>query len=80
MTQRGPDRRRITRGSALEWTSHRDPVCGMAVEATAELAALDGLTLRFCSEQCHSKFNATPARYLPAIRALDPTLTGAPHE
>lgn len=64
----------ITRSSALEWTSHRDPVCGMAVESTDEIAAIDGLTLRFCSAQCHSKFNATPARYLPAVQVLEPLM------
>jgi trehalose synthase len=53
------------RGRALDLVAHRDPVCGMAVETADETASVDGLTLRFCSAQCRSRFNAAPDRYLP---------------
>jgi YHS domain-containing protein len=39
----------------------------MAVEDPQETATLDGLTLRFCSAECRSRFNAAPDRYLPAL-------------
>jgi trehalose synthase len=57
-------------GRALEWVAHRDPVCGMAVEATSETATVDGLTLRFCSEQCRAAFLHDTARYLPAVGGM----------
>jgi trehalose synthase len=56
-----------TGGLALERVSHRDPVCGMAVEAAQQTATVDGLTLPFCSEQCKSTFTAAPGRYLPSL-------------
>jgi trehalose synthase len=56
-------------GRAFEWVSHRDPVCGMAVEAVEETAILDGLTLRFCSAQCRATFVRAPERYLGALGA-----------
>jgi trehalose synthase len=46
--------------------AHRDPVCGMAVEAADETATVDGLTLHFCSAQCRASFAAAPERYLHA--------------
>jgi len=51
-------------GRAFEWVSHRDPVCGMAVEAGEETTTIDGLTLRFCSSQCRATFASAPERYL----------------
>lgn len=51
-----------------EWISHRDPVCGMAVEAAAESTTVDGVTLRFCSEQCRATFADAPDRYLDSRR------------
>jgi trehalose synthase len=63
-------------GRAFEWVSHRDPVCGMAVEATDETATLDGLTLRFCSAQCRAAFTAAPERYLGRT-AVPPAPPGA---
>jgi len=51
-------------GRAFEWVSHRDPVCGMAVEEAYETATIDGLTLRFCSSRCRATFSAAPERYL----------------
>jgi len=66
--------RRLTagavRGRVFEWVAHRDPVCGMAVEAAVQTSSIDGLTLRFCSEQCRAMFAAEPARYLPAMGPL----------
>ena len=53
-------------GRAFDWVSHRDPVCGMAVEAGDETTTLDGLTLRFCSSQCRATFVRAPDRYLGA--------------
>src|SRR5262252_6086321 len=53
-----------TAGRAFEWVSHRDPVCGMAIEEAAETTTLDGLTLRFCSARCRATFAAAPERYL----------------
>src|ERR1700712_801558 len=43
-----------------------DPVCGMKVDpATARHRAEQaGKTFYFCSERCHEKFAADPARYL----------------
>jgi trehalose synthase len=51
-------------GRAFEWVSHRDPVCGMAVEVADETTTIDGLTLRFCSAQCRATFARAPERYL----------------
>jgi trehalose synthase len=60
------------RGHGLDLVSHRDPVCGMAVETADETANIDGLTLRFCSAQCRSRFNAAPERYLSGGGAASP--------
>jgi trehalose synthase len=54
-------------GRTLDWVSHRDPVCGMAIEASDETATLDGLTMRFCSAECRTKFAADPDGYLRAM-------------
>jgi trehalose synthase len=51
-------------GRAFEWVSHRDPVCGMAIEEADETTTIDGMTLRFCSAQCRAAFAAAPQRYL----------------
>lgn len=57
----------VSSGRAFEWVSHRDPVCGMAVELTDEtLTVKSGLTLRFCSGQCREMFERDPDRYLHA--------------
>ena len=53
-----------TRGRALDLVSHRDPVCGMAVENPEETVTVQGLTLRFCSAQCRNQFTSSPSRYL----------------
>src|SRR5262245_26426142 len=52
------------RGQAFEWVSHRDPICGMAVEVGGHTLTVDGLTVRFCSEACRARFAAVPGRYL----------------
>ena len=63
--------RRLAAGAPLlrgpDWATHRDPVCGMAVEAPGETMTVDGLTLRFCSAQCRATFADAPARYLAAV-------------
>ncbi|MCF1503937.1 cadmium-translocating P-type ATPase [Afifella sp. H1R] len=43
-----------------------DPVCGMKVDTSADkpTARHDGQVYYFCSESCHDKFVADPARYL----------------
>src|SRR5262249_48869636 len=48
----------VPAGSAFEWVSHRDPVCGMAIEEADETTSVHGLTLRFCSAQCRAAFVA----------------------
>ncbi|MBK5219619.1 MAG: glycosyltransferase [Thermoleophilia bacterium] len=47
---------------------HRDPVCGMAIEAAAGApqAMQDGEIFLFCSESCRARFRADPERYLRA--------------
>ncbi len=42
-----------------------DPVCGMTVKPESlHETVLDGVTHRFCSAKCKTKFDADPARYL----------------
>jgi trehalose synthase len=43
----------------------RDPVCGIAVPAdsTTPEATYEGVTFRFCSDTCRSRFVRRPARY-----------------
>jgi len=65
------------RGRALEWVSHRDPVCGMAVEVASETAAVDGLTLRFCSARCRETFAAAPGRYVPGVPGAGPAIAAS---
>jgi len=77
--------RRLAAGVAtarsFEWVSHRDPVCGMAIEHADESASLDGLTVRFCSAQCRAAFVAAPERYLRAMGGAPAAASGAvtPH-
>jgi trehalose synthase len=51
-------------GRAFESLSQRDPVCGMAIQTVAVTAAFDGVTLRFCSDQCRDQLMARPDLYL----------------
>jgi trehalose synthase len=46
-------------------SEQRDPVCGMAIEASAPevRAAYEGRDYRFCSELCHRRFLDSPGRY-----------------
>src|SRR5262249_33303083 len=61
----------VTSGRAFEWVSHRDPVCGMAVEAGDETISLpSGFTLRFCSARCREAFTTSPGRYINAPGVL----------
>ena len=71
-----------TAGRPFEWLSHRDPVCGIAMQAAEERLAVDGLTLGFCSRKCRDKFVAGPERYLghapPAAAPFPGAHAGAP--
>jgi trehalose synthase len=65
-------------GRAFEWVSHRDPVCGMAIEESVETETVDGMTLRFCSSRCRAAFAASGrnladdrARILVGAHALE---------
>jgi trehalose synthase len=51
-------------GRALESISHRDPVCGMAIQESIEPDTIGGVTLRFCSARCRAAFAAGSHRYL----------------
>jgi trehalose synthase len=63
----------VTTGRAFEWVSHRDPVCGMAVELSEETLVLEGgPTLQFCSTRCREEFERAPGRYLQAPGATPP--------
>ncbi len=44
----------------------KDPVCGMTIEESNAAATEEyqGSTLYFCSDSCHSKFQANPAQYV----------------
>jgi trehalose synthase len=56
-----------TTGRAFEWVSHRDPVCGMAVELSDESLVLEGgLTLQFCSAHCRETYARAPNHYMHA--------------
>ncbi|MDX8458723.1 heavy metal translocating P-type ATPase [Mesorhizobium humile] len=46
----------------------RDPVCGMTVDPAAgkPTAGHGGRTFHFCSDRCHTKFQAEPEAYLSA--------------
>ena len=50
----------------LDRAARRDPVCGMAIEASAEApqASHRGETYVFCSEACRARFRADPGHYL----------------
>jgi uncharacterized protein len=50
-----------------------DPVCGMRVDRSRALRAVDaGRTYFFCSDHCRSQFEADPARYAGSERAPSP--------
>ena len=51
-------------GRVLESISHRDPVCGMAIQESIEPDTIGGVTLRFCSARCRAAFAAASHRYL----------------
>jgi Cu+-exporting ATPase len=55
----------------------RDPVCGMTVapETAAARTDFQGETYYFCSQHCHAKFTADPAKYSGAREAA-PTVEG----
>jgi hypothetical protein len=52
-----------------------DPVCGMQVQTETAPATRrnDGRAVYFCSDRCAERSDASPARYLTAQRAPEPT-------
>jgi trehalose synthase len=59
-------------GRSFEWVSHRDPVCGMAVQLSEEtLVVPGGLTLQFCSAQCREAYMRAPNHYMHAPGAAE---------
>jgi YHS domain-containing protein len=55
-----------------------DPVCRMTVEtAKARTAVHEGHVYHFCSQDCRSKFESEPAKYL--VSAPDPASTKEHH-
>lgn len=51
--------------TTMDTTTHKDPVCGMQIEAAnaAGQSEYDGQTIYFCSLACKQKFDANPAQY-----------------
>ena len=65
-------------------TTHRDPVCGMAVDEAkaAGSSAYRGRKYYFCGASCLAKFKAEPDRYVQQTDSRDapPTLKPSSHE
>ncbi len=57
-----------------------DPVCGMTVDPTTVKFSTthDGKSYYFCSERCHAKFLAEPAKYLTPAAATASVVAAAP--
>jgi Cu+-exporting ATPase len=55
-------------------TTHRDPVCGMAVDAAKAAGATEyqGEKYYFCGASCLAKFKADPSRYLQRSEPVPP--------
>lgn len=51
--------------SAQSTDKVKDPVCGMLIDKSSAKANEDYKDVRyyFCSDDCHSKFKATPGKY-----------------
>lgn len=49
----------------MDITTHKDPVCGMQIEAAdaAGQSEYQGQTIYFCSSACKEKFDANPAQF-----------------
>lgn len=49
----------------MDTTTHKDPVCGMQIEAAnaAGQSEYEGQTIYFCSTGCKQKFDANPTRF-----------------
>ena len=49
----------------METTTHKDPVCGMQIEAAdaAGQSEYQGQTIYFCSSSCKERFDAEPTRF-----------------
>jgi|APSaa5957512622_1039677.scaffolds.fasta_scaffold264650_2 YHS domain-containing protein len=53
------------RNRDAESIDHRDPVCGMAVDAHSGYGMMhDERLYRFCSRECMDRFEADPACYI----------------
>ena len=50
-----------------------DPVCGMTIEESKAAATEEyqNTTLYFCSDSCHSKFQASPDQYVTPNASSD---------
>ncbi len=50
-----------------------DPVCGMTIEENKAAATekYQDTTLYFCSDSCHSKFQANPNQYVSSEEVSD---------
>jgi len=51
-----------------------DPVCGMKIEENkaAAIEKYQGQTVHFCSDSCHTKFQANPSQYVPSETTSEP--------
>ncbi len=52
----------------------KDPVCNMEIDMNSAVAQEEyqGTSWYFCSESCHSKFQADPAQYVKPETLTDP--------
>jgi Cu+-exporting ATPase len=46
-------------------TTTIDPVCGMPVQHTDQVATYAGQTYQFCSTVCRDRFEADPQNFIP---------------
>ncbi len=56
----------------MDITTHRDPVCGMRIEAAdaAGQSEYQGQTIYFCSSPCKERFDANPSQFSTQEAAL----------
>lgn len=49
----------------MDTTKHKDPVCGMQIEAAdaAGQSEYEGQTIYFCSSGCKERFDANPTGF-----------------
>lgn len=62
-------------------STHRDPVCGMAVDSETAAATLtdEGHSYYFCSTACRDRFAADPAAFRAAGRPTEMERHEPPH-